>query len=130
VSGEPKPGWRVVRGTVDAAKAAAEYERVKAMLPPGVEPTLEDLRRVNARGEDYRGTARAPRAEAARKAAARAPGSRGPRPMTTREAVDAMRRQLVDDSEPSGERPIAKRLGVSRDAVRYALGKDRRRPRV
>ena len=49
MSGEPKPGWQVVRGTVDAAEAIAEYERVKAMLPPGVEPTLDDLRRVNAR---------------------------------------------------------------------------------
>ena len=48
MSGEPKPGWRVVRGTVDAAGALAEYERVKALLPPGVEPTLEDLHRVNA----------------------------------------------------------------------------------
>jgi hypothetical protein len=48
VSGEPKRGWREVRGTVDAAKALAEYERVKAMLPPGVEPTLDDLHHVNA----------------------------------------------------------------------------------
>jgi hypothetical protein len=52
VSGESKPGWRVVRGTVDTAKALAEYERVKAMLPPGVEPTLDDLHRVNARDDD------------------------------------------------------------------------------
>ena len=49
MSGEPRPGRVEVRGTVDAAKALAEYERVKALLPPGVEPTLEDLRRVNAR---------------------------------------------------------------------------------
>jgi hypothetical protein len=54
-------------------------------------------------------------------------GTRGPRPMVEREAVERTRRELVTNGEPSGERMIAKRLGVSRDAVRYALGKDRKR---
>ena len=50
---------------------------------------------------------------------------KGPAPMTTAEQVEATRRQLVDDDLPAGERSIARRLGTSRDAVRYALGKDR-----
>jgi hypothetical protein len=55
-------------------------------------------------------------------------GSRsGPRPMVSREEVERTRRELLDDRWPAGERSIAKVLGVSRDAVRYALGKDRRR---
>jgi hypothetical protein len=53
---------------------------------------------------------------------------RGPRPMTTRAKVEAKRAELEADGEPAGERSIAKALGVSRDAVRFALGKDRRRP--
>ena len=54
----------------------------------------------------------------------------GPRPATTREEVDAKRAELTSDlGRPPGERMIADALGVTRDAVRYALGKDRRRKR-
>jgi hypothetical protein len=50
----------------------------------------------------------------------------GPKPATTREEVDRTRRLLADRGKPTGERAIGAYLGVSRDAVRYALGKDRR----
>lgn len=56
----------------------------------------------------------------------REPERPGPRPMTTAEEVELARQELEDRGMPSGERSIAKLLGVSRDAVRYALGKDRR----
>lgn len=48
---------------------------------------------------------------------------RDPRQMVTRALVEATRSQLADDGRPSGEREIALELGVSRDAVRFALGK-------
>lgn len=73
------------------------------------------------------------RAAARREDAAPAPeppaagaSARGPRPMTTPEEIVQAKRRLEAAEKPSGERPIAKELGVSRDAVRYALGKDRR----
>ena len=50
----------------------------------------------------------------------------GPDPMTTLAEVEATREILSGAGQPSGERSIAKWLGVSRDAVRYAQGKDRR----
>lgn len=50
----------------------------------------------------------------------------GPAPITSLEEVEKTRAQLKKDGRPSGERSIASALGVSRDAVRYALGKDRR----
>lgn len=53
------------------------------------------------------------------------PERNDPRQMTTREEVEAARRGLEKDGKPSGERSIAAALGISRDAVRYALGKDR-----
>lgn len=53
----------------------------------------------------------------------------GPPPMTTADEVERIRRRLVEDERPAGERSIAKEIGVSRDAVRYALGKDRRATR-
>ena len=46
--------------------------------------------------------------------------------MTTLAEVEATREMLAAAGQPSGERSIAKWLGVSRDAVRYAQGKDRR----
>lgn len=55
-----------------------------------------------------------------------AKADRGPGPMTTALEVARKRQELEDDGKPSGERSIATALGVSRDAVRYALGKDRR----
>ena len=51
----------------------------------------------------------------------------GPRPLITRADVEGARRDLQRGGAASGERSIAKILGVSRDTVRYALGKDRRR---
>jgi hypothetical protein len=54
-------------------------------------------------------------------------GKPGPRPMTTREQIERTRQELASRDRPAGERSIADELGVSRDAVRYALGKDRRR---
>jgi hypothetical protein len=57
--------------------------------------------------------------------AVEAPVRPGPQPITTREEVEAERRRLVEEGKPAGERSIAKALGVGRDAVRYALGKDR-----
>jgi len=51
----------------------------------------------------------------------------GPRPLVSRSEVEAARAELVERGLPAGERKLAERLGVSRDAVRYALGKDRRR---
>lgn len=64
--------------------------------------------------------------------AGKPPGQRsgsqpGPEPITTKAEVDRARKELNDEGRPSGERSIAGRLGVSRDAVRYASGKDRRR---
>ncbi len=50
----------------------------------------------------------------------------GPDPMTSLAEVEATREMLAAAGQPSGERSIAKWLGVSRDAVRYAQGKDRR----
>ncbi len=58
--------------------------------------------------------------------------------MTTQDAVAAARKALEAQEaksaaadgramRPIGERQIADKLGVSRGAVRYALGKDRRR---
>jgi hypothetical protein len=53
----------------------------------------------------------------------------GPSPMLTREQVERTGQDLASRCQPAGERSIAHELGVSRDAVRYALGKDpRRRP--
>jgi hypothetical protein len=49
--------------------------------------------------------------------------------MATGDQVEAMRELLAASRRPSGERSIARELGISRDAVRYALGKDRKRPR-
>lgn len=49
----------------------------------------------------------------------------GPRPLVERADVLAARAELEAAGLPAGERSIAARLGVSRDAVRYALGKDR-----
>jgi hypothetical protein len=58
-----------------------------------------------------------------------APGKRpGPKPLS-REVVVASRQKLEVAGKPSGERSIAADLGSSRDAVRYALGKDRPKPR-
>ena len=50
----------------------------------------------------------------------------GPDPMTTLAEVEATRQILAAAGQPSGERSIATRLGVSRDAMRYVQGKDRR----
>lgn len=55
------------------------------------------------------------------------PNRPGPKPSTTAEAVEAERRRLEQDGAPAGERSIAEKLGVSKGAVRYALGKDRRK---
>lgn len=55
--------------------------------------------------------------------------ARGPKPMTSALEVARTRQRLKDAGKPYGERTIALELGVSRDAVRYALGKDRRQPR-
>ena len=55
--------------------------------------------------------------------------TRGPEPMTRLEEVEAAREALKAADQHSGERAIAKKLGISRDAVRYALGKDRREGR-
>ncbi len=53
----------------------------------------------------------------------------GPSPLAKPDEVERVRRELEAAGESAGERSIAKKLGVSRDAVRYTLGKDRRRPR-
>ena len=50
-----------------------------------------------------------------------------PRQTFTEAEVESARATLHKLGLPSGERAIAKHLGGSRDAVRYALGKDRRR---
>lgn len=52
--------------------------------------------------------------------------SHGPSPMVTASEVDRARETLIAQGRHSGERSIARLLGVSRDAVRYAEGKDRR----
>lgn len=54
------------------------------------------------------------------------PTGGGRLPATSLEDVEQAQRDLVAAGEPSGERAIAARLGVSRGAVRHALGKDRR----
>jgi hypothetical protein len=56
-----------------------------------------------------------------------AQGRPGPPPITTPQAVEQTRRELESQGQSTGERSIAHELGVSRDAVRYALGKDRGR---
>jgi hypothetical protein len=58
------------------------------------------------------------------------PGAAGPVPMVDRGTVERTRRHLEAAGLSCGERSIAKELGVSRSTVRYALGKDRRRPRL
>ncbi|HYK96140.1 MAG TPA: hypothetical protein VE011_09785 [Candidatus Dormibacteraeota bacterium] len=45
---------------------------------------------------------------------------------TNSEAVAAARQRLVEAGQPSSEQAIATQLGVSRGAVRWAEGKDRR----
>jgi hypothetical protein len=50
-------------------------------------------------------------------------GKPGPSPMLTREQVERTGQDLASRGLPDGERSIARQLGVSRDAVRYALGK-------
>lgn len=55
---------------------------------------------------------------------------KGPKPMTTDREIATARQKLMDAGRDYGERSIARELGVSRDAVRYALGKDRRTPRA
>lgn len=47
----------------------------------------------------------------------------GPPLMVSREEVAATRARLEAEDRPSGERSIATALGVSREAVRHALGK-------
>jgi hypothetical protein len=98
------------RGTVPVEEALAEYERLKAILPPGVEPTIDMMERPWL--PRTRAQATVPR--------------HGPRPMTNPAEIHAKRAELLAAEQPHGERSIAKALGVSRDAVRYALGKDRR----
>jgi hypothetical protein len=49
----------------------------------------------------------------------------GPAPMVSAELVLTTQARLMADGKPYGERAVAKALGVSRSAVRYALGKDR-----
>jgi hypothetical protein len=56
-----------------------------------------------------------------------AQGRPGPPPITTPQAVEQTRRELESRGQSTGERSIALEFGVSRDAVRYALGKDRGR---
>ena len=55
------------------------------------------------------------------------PSKHGPKQMVTALEIARKRQELVEQDLPHGERPIAKALGVSRDAVRYALGKDKRK---
>ena len=47
------------------------------------------------------------------------------RPALTRAAIEETRDALRAEGKPSGERSIALRLGVTRDVVRWTLGKDR-----
>jgi hypothetical protein len=61
------------------------------------------------------------------KAAAELPPGSGPQPLTSAAEIEATRQRLEAEGKPHGERSIARELSVSRDAVRYALGKDRRR---
>jgi hypothetical protein len=73
--------------------------------------------------EDRMNRHRRVRAEAAKLNRPR-PGH-GPAPMVSAELVLATQARLMADGKPYGERAVAKALGVSRSAVRYALGKDR-----
>jgi hypothetical protein len=59
----------------------------------------------------------------------RTPTTRGPKQMVTAREIADARQKLMDAGQDYGERSIAAKLGVSRDAVRYALGKDRRKSR-
>jgi DNA-binding CsgD family transcriptional regulator len=70
------------------------------------------------------------RIDALRELAARPeprPDAHGPRPMITAAEVARTRQRLIADGELHGEREIARALGVSRGAVRWTEGKDRRR---
>jgi hypothetical protein len=92
--------WRLI-GTVDAITAA----RIKMLDDAAVLPVvLNNIMPITMEGTEKKG---------------------GPSPMTTEEEVERMRAELVAAGKPSGERSIAAALGVSRDAVRYAEGKDR-----
>jgi hypothetical protein len=73
--------------------------------------------------EDRMNRRRRVRAEAAKLNRPRP--AHGPAPMVSAELVLTTQARLMADGKPYSERAVAKALGVSRSAVRYALGKDR-----
>lgn len=103
---------------------AADDERL-ALRAHEIGSTVSALRQAEVEAKAER--LEAGRVEALRRARA-ATGSpqSGPQPMTTIPEVERARRDLQAEGVWAGERSIARKLGVSRDAVRYALGKDRR----
>jgi hypothetical protein len=122
------------REAEEAAEVEAIYQKAldageKPPTPRAIREAVAARDAAAAKAERERDGAAARRIVGVPTEAAAAPGP-GPKPMVARGTVETTRRDLETEGEPSGERSIATRLGVSRDAVRYALGKDRRRPRA
>lgn len=105
---------REVRGRVPVEDALAEYERVKAILPPGSRVTVEDIRKPwleRPGGREATPSERRPGPQA------RAlPGS-------SRKELEAIRDKLAADKQPHGYESIAKVAGIHASTVRRRFGK-------
>ena len=123
-----RPGYgRKLKATTGAILAW-----IDVVVPPRTRPTAVDGKRNLGRPKGNPTPSlpetdhREPPEEPPRSHAFRT-GKPGPSPMLTREKVERMGQDLASRGLPAGERSIARELGVSRDAVRYALGKDQGR---
>lgn len=107
-----KPRWVTIRATVSAEDSLRAYKQAKALLPPDVEPTLDD---VNARMPR---PARPPRPPRQRKG--------GP-PLGDGLTRDTILDKVIELWDASGPFPIqpfvAEKLGVSDRRIRQVEGK-------
>ena len=77
MSKQPVPGWVTVNGRVPVAEAMAEYERLKALLPPGTPITADMMRPwLNAQRGTTNGVQRRQRTSASQPVERRGPGRR------------------------------------------------------
>lgn len=136
--------WPYSRATADGIAGNATHEAEAARISGQADRDAMIRWRLLRERELWEADARNPRvaveiridthldrmaAIEANRATATTAATPGPRGIVSKAEVEAKRVELVANDEPAGERSIARALGVSRDAVRYALGKDRRRPR-